>query len=522
MIENVLVLGAGSAGLIAALTLQMKLPQFRVRVLRSREIGVIGVGEGTTPSFPNHLFQELGIKTGSFYSKALPTWKIGIKFLWGPRGRFDYTFTEQLDSQWSDLPRPNGFYCDAQFRGVDLAAALVAHDKVWERNPNGGGPDIQGWHGFHIENQKLVDILEACAVETGVEIIDGTMSSAERGPEGIAAIHLEDGRRLEADLFIDASGFRSELLGKALEEPFVSFDRSLFCDRAVVGGWERTTEPILPYTTAETMDAGWAWQIEHEHIVNRGYVFSSQAISDEAAAEEFRRKNPKVPKDLRVVKFRSGFHRRAWVDNVLAIGNADGFVEPLEATALMVVCQQISNFVVHMEHCSLAPTATIRNVYNEMLEGTWNEIRDFLALHYKLNTLLDTPFWKHCREDTDMGGCADLLEFYAENGPTGLGRYTLPKFSMNFGIEGYLVMLVGNGAPYRARHRPGVQELGVWKRHLADLAAKARAALDVRQALDIVRHPGWTWNETKKPATAPASNRATLTGDKIQSISMVT
>ncbi len=116
-------------------------------------------------------------------------------------------------------------------------------------------------------------------------------------PEGgIAAVHLEDGRRLDADFFIDCSGFRSELLGKALAEPFLSFDRSLFCDRAVVGGWERTDEPILPYTTAETMDCGWAWQIEHEHHVNRGYVYSSQAISDDEAAAEFLRKNPKAPR----------------------------------------------------------------------------------------------------------------------------------------------------------------------------------------------------------------------------------
>ena len=366
MIQNVLILGAGSAGLIAALTLQRKLPRLQVRVLRSREIGVIGVGEGTTPAFPKHIFRELEIPAGRFFPAAQPLWKIGVKFLWGPRGRFDYTFSQQLNSQWSDLSRPNGFYCDAEFRGADLASALMAHDRVFPRQPNGGGPDVQPWYGFHIENRKLVDVLESCAVESGVGIIDGTMNSAERGPAGIAAVHLEDGRRLEADFFIDASGFRSELLGKALEEPFISFDRSLFCDRAVVGGWERTTEPILPYTTAETMDSGWAWQIEHEHHVNRGYVFASQAISDDAAAEEFRRKNPKVPKDPRVVKFRSGFHRRAWVDNVLAVGNACGFVEPLEATALMVVCQQMRNFTTQMEDCGLTPTPTIRQLYNEM------------------------------------------------------------------------------------------------------------------------------------------------------------
>jgi len=115
----------------------------------------------------------------------------------------------------------------------------------------------------------------------------------KRGPQGSRDLEFEDGRRLVADFYVDASGFRSELLGKALEEPYVSYDKSLFCDRAVVGGWERTTEPILPYTTAETMDAGWSWQIEHEHHVNRGYVYSSQAISDDEAAAEFRAKNPR-------------------------------------------------------------------------------------------------------------------------------------------------------------------------------------------------------------------------------------
>ena len=134
----------------------------------------------------------------------------------------------------------------------------MRHDKVFARQAN-GAPDIQPWHAFHIENKKFVDVLELLARSAGVEIIDGKVTQAERGPQGIAALHLEDGRRLEADFFIDASGFRSELLGRTLEEPYISFDRSLFCDRAVIGGWDRTSEPILPYTTAETMDAGWAW-----------------------------------------------------------------------------------------------------------------------------------------------------------------------------------------------------------------------------------------------------------------------
>lgn len=511
MIKDVLILGAGSAGLIAALSFKRKIPQLNVRIVRSPDIGVIGVGEGTTPNFPKHLFDYLGISRKQFYALAQPTWKIGIRFLWGPREQFDYTFSQQLDSHWSDLQRPNGFYCDDDFSCADVPSALMRHGKVFARQANGGGPDIQPWHAFHIENKKLVEVLELVVREAGVEIVDGRVSSAERGANGIAAVHLEDGRRLAADFFIDASGFRSELLGRALEEPFVSYDRALFCDRAIVGGWERTTtEPILPYTTAETMDAGWSWQIEHEHFINRGYVYSSQAFSDDAAVEEFRRKNPRVPESPRVVKFRSGRYRRSWIDNVVGIGNAGGFVEPLEATALMVVCAETQTLIDLLLHSTLRPTPTVRKMFNDLMEGTWDDIRDFLALHYKLNTRLDTPFWRHCREDTDVSGLKDLLEFYQENGPTGFGRYTLRSTENNFGIEGYLAMLVGNRTPYDAKHQATAAELQTWNEHRARFISQAKTGMDVKEALQYVHHPGWRWNADLHAQGATAGTGAPL------------
>ena len=504
MIKNLLVLGAGSAGLIAAISLKRKLPQLAVRVVRSPELGVIGVGEGTTPNFPKHIFDFLGISRKRFHELAEPTWKLGIRFLWGPRGRFDYTFDQQLDKQWSDLPAPNGYYCDEDFRCASVPAALMAHGRAFPRQPD-GCPDIQSWHAFHIENQKFVSVLELVARENGVEIIDGKVTGSERGAAGIAAVHLEDGRRFEADFFVDASGFRSELLGKALEEPFVSFDRALFCDRAVVGGWARTDEPILPYTTAETMDAGWAWQIEHEHHINRGYVYCSQAISDDAAAGEFLRKNPKAPQAPRIVKFRSGCYQRPWVENVVAIGNACGFVEPLEATALMIVCSHTQTLVEFFNRSGLRPTPTLRALYNDLAAQGWTDIRDFLALHYKLNTASDTPFWRQCRADTDVSNIAGLLEFYAENGPTGFCRYRLPRSENDFGIEGFLVMLVGNRVPYAARHTPAAAERAVWERHRADFIATAQAGLDVRETLAYIRHPGWQWNADPGPEGQPVT-----------------
>jgi len=509
-IQSVLVLGAGSAGLLAALSLKRKLPHLSVRVVRSRDIGVIGVGEGTTPTFPAHLFQFLGLKRRQFYELAEPMWKLGIRFLWGPRDRFDYSFTHHLNAQWNDLPRPTGYYCDEEYRCCDMVSACMDHDKAFPRQPQSGAPEIHEWHGYHVENRKLVEVLEKLCRMNGVEFIEGTMSGAERGPVGISAILLDDGRRLDADLYIDASGFRSELLGKALEEPFISYDRSLFCDRAVVGGWARSDEPILPYTTAETMECGWSWRIEHEHFINRGYVFSSQAISDEDAVQEFLCKNPKAPDSPRVVKFRSGRYRRMWVDNVVAIGNAGGFVEPLEATALMIICLECQALIGFLSHFAGVATPSSKQLFNDKMAGLWDDVRDFLALHYRLNTRLDNPFWRHCREDTDVSPLERLLEFYAENGPSGYARELLQAKETSFGIEGYLVMLVGNQSPHRARHQAAPAEREAWDRHRARFIAQARTAMDVREALTWIRHPNWRWNDELASPATPAGQFSTI------------
>ena len=285
MMRNVLVLGGGSAGLIAALSIKRHLPQVVVRVLRSSDIGVIGVGESSTPNVPYHLFQYLGLNQRRFYEMVNPTWKMGIHFLWGPRKSFEYSFEPQLDVRFPELPRSTGYYCDDDFSYMNLHASLMTDGKAFARQTGGGGPEIPTWHAFHLENAKLVAALETFAREAGIELIEGDVERAERGPAGIGAVVLLDGRRLQADFYIDASGFRSVLLGRTLEEPFVSFSDSLFNDRAIVGNWPCAgDEPILPYTTAETMDAGWCWQIEHETEVNRGYVYSSAAISDDESA----------------------------------------------------------------------------------------------------------------------------------------------------------------------------------------------------------------------------------------------
>ena len=494
MIKEVLVLGGGSAGFIAAISIKRKIPQLKVLVVRSPAIGVIGVGESTTPNFPRHLFEYLGISRKRFYALAQPAWKLGIRFLWGSRGSFDYTFNLQLDSHYGDLQKPTGYYCDDDFKDASLPGALMRRDMAFPRQKD-GSPDIHPWHAFHIENKKFIEILEIVAKEEGVEVTDGKVTGSERGEQGITAVHLEDGRRLTADLFIDASGFRSELLGKALEEPFVSFEKSLFCRKAVIGGWERgENEPILPYTTAETMDAGWAWRIDHEHLINRGYVYCPDFISDDEAAAEFQRKNPKVKVEPKIVNFRSGFYQRQWVGNVVGFGNAGGFVEPLESTAIMILCSHIQTLVDFLKHSDLRPTPTMRDLYNELTANTWNDIRQFLSLHYKFNGKLDTPFWKVAREETDVSGIQDFIDFYQENGPTGFCRYRLPRSENDFGLEGFLVMMVGNQVPYNKRHDASPEDLQTWKRRKEEFGREAARVIRSEDALAYVKHPGWQWH----------------------------
>ncbi|MFN3168258.1 MAG: tryptophan halogenase family protein [Phycisphaeraceae bacterium] len=495
MIQNVVVLGSGSAGLLAALTLKRKLPTLDVRIVRDPAIGIIGVGEGSTPNFVRHLFDYVGVNAQRFYEMAKPTWKLGIQFKWGPRGHYNFTFDGKTDEKFDQLNLPNGFYCMNDVQDASLCSALMNAGKAFPRQPD-GLPAIDGVNGsysFHIENENLVHTLEAECKESGVAITDGKMVHAEQDDAGVNAIVLEDGQRIEADFFVDASGFRGELISGVLDEPFVSFNKTLFCDRAVVGGWKRTDEPILPHTVAEQMQAGWSWQIEHEHFINRGYVFCSDMISDEDAFAEFKAKNPKIPDTPRFVSFTSGYREHGWVKNVFSVGNAAGFVEPLEASALMVIAKQCKSLANILIQSGRTLSRTMRDTYNRQQQIEWGVIRDFLGLHYKFNTAMDTPFWRRCRQDTDLSGIQDLLDFYEENGPSQMIAHLVPDTN-DFGVNGFVAMLIYNQAPCKRHIEIDPNEMQLWNKQRAYYKSKAAQGLGVKDVLEISRDPRWRWN----------------------------
>jgi tryptophan halogenase len=490
-----MVVGGGSAGFLAAITLKARLPHLDVSVVRSKEIGIIGVGEASTGILPAVLHGYLGIDQREFYLKAEPVWKLGIRFLWGSRSYFDYSFATQFSTQFPQLGRPSGYFCDHEgpIEYAGLGSALMSQNMAFARKAD-GQPFMQPQIAYHLENVTFVSFLEDYAQRLGVRIIEDRIVEVTQDDSGITGLKLLNGPTLTADLYVDCSGFVSLLLGKTLKEPFIPFASSLYCDRAVVGGWWREDEPIQPYTTAETMDCGWCWRIDHEKLINRGYVHCSAFISEADAEAEFRRKNPKV-KETRIVKYVSGRYERAWVKNVVAIGNSGGFVEPLESTGLGAICVESLWLSAGLAEMESEVRPTVKKLFNRRVGRNWDAIRGFLAIHYKFNTRLNTPFWIECQQKTDLAGATEIVEYFQENGPSIQWWISLLDADDQFTSEGYLALLVGQRVPYRILTPPSQEQRAIWERIRKSFRDAAARGFTVEEALRTVKSPDFKWPE---------------------------
>ncbi|MAT92411.1 MAG: hypothetical protein CME59_07400 [Halioglobus sp.] len=493
--QDVLVLGGGTAGFLAALALKKELPpHIGVRVLHSSKIGTIGVGEGSLRQLPEFLHSYLGIDARRFFAEVQPTWKLGIRFRWGAGADFDYSFTPQVcvTHPHPDLSRPLGFYCFDNLREHSVTSVLMDNEHAFLRAPD-GSPLMEGNYGYHMDNRKLAAFLERYALEQGIELLDDEVREVSADADGVRTLALASGQSVRADLFVDCSGFRSLLLGDTLGEPFVSYRSSLFCDRAVIGGWQRTQEPVRPYTVSETMDCGWCWQIEHEDRINRGYVYASDFISDEDAEAEFRAKNPHIT-DTAMVRFRSGRYRRAWVKNVVAIGNSAGFVEPLEATAIAAICsaaKMLAQTLAQAGDCAVRDSN--RDIFNRYNERSWDTIADFLAVHYRFNTRMDNAFWRSCVNEVDLRGAQPIVDYYRDNGPCNHWQLILEDPLCRFRLDGYYTLLLGQGVAHAQLDTPSARERDAFAQLQKATVQYAARGVGVTEALGAVRGEHWQW-----------------------------
>jgi tryptophan halogenase len=478
------VIGGGTAGHFAALALKRRFPELEVTLVESRALPVIGVGEATTTLMPPFLHRELGLDIVELFRAVRPTFKLGIKFLWGPPA-VDW-FTYPFGDAWP----LESFVFEGNLQPQSLASLLIGADRgPVVRAPDGSLlsllPSVK--FAYHLDNQPFVAFLARAAARAGVMHVDVTLDAADvlQGGAGIAALRAADGRVLRFDLYVDATGFRSMLIGGALGSPFESFASSLFCDRAVVATVPQRGA-VEPCTTAETMDAGWCWRIPLLGEDHRGYVHASAFLDEDAAVAEMRAKNPDMG-EPRLVRFRSGRHRDFWVGNTVSVGNAYGFVEPLESTALHMVILELRYLTDGLEALRRGrfdPAFPERS--SRAVGAHWDYLRWFLAVHYRFNQRLDTPFWRAARGETDVSGMADLLARFRRGGPwlgSGGGRFAVGD--PTFGYAGLMMLLLGQGAEGSEHARPSMDR-EAWDAHLARLRGVAGRALPQREALSAL------------------------------------
>ncbi|MFP6611962.1 MAG: tryptophan halogenase family protein [Pirellulales bacterium] len=492
-IKSVCILGGGSAGFLSAVALRRLLPGLDVTLVHSPNVPVIGVGESTTAYLPVFLHERLGLDVTEFYTQVVPSWKLGIRFHWGAPedSHFNYAFEFSMNQEGPPLRKRSSYYCLEDW--YDAGPFSAAMDRALSPCQFDGSQfTIRPGFGYHLQNQRFIAYLHGKAEQLGTNIISADMVDVALRDDGsVNSIRLADGRDISADLFIDASGFRSLLLGQRLGEPFLSYDNAIFCDSAVVGYWQRD-DVVLPYTTVDTMENGWCWRIDFLDEVSRGYVFCSQFCDPPAAMDEMKRNNPLLGDDLQLIKFRTGRYENFWSRNVVAIGNSSGFVEPLEATALHMLAAQLDMLCGSLADSNLRISPQLVAVMNGNFREKWDDIRDCLALHYRYNRRLDTPFWRHCRQNSELGNAQPLVDFYQVAGPTIACSNFIPDSSI-FGYNGYMNLLIQQRISTEYRNDFSPADLAVWDEYRNTIRAELAHTLPARQALKMLLDPNFRW-----------------------------
>jgi tryptophan halogenase len=421
---RVVVVGGGTAGWMTAATLTKLLPnRCDVHLVESETIGIVGVGEATLPHIRS-FNERLGINEAEFMAATRATFKLGIEFVnWGrigdsyvhPFGAFGRGTNEvDFHHYWTRL-RQSGRKV-APLGDYSMACTMACMNRFRPPDPDPGKLESTFSYAYQFDATLFAPFLRGIAEQLGARRTEGRIVDVElQGESGdIAAIILENGERIDGDLFIDCSGFVSLLLGKALGEPFEDWSQWLPCDRAAAVPC-RTRTALTPYTGVIAMDAGWRWRIPLQHRTGNGYVYSSAFISDDDARQAIVAAVEGEPiAEPRVLKFKAGRRRRSWVGNCVAVGLASGFLEPLESTSIYLIQAAITSLV------ELFPNPGIstfdRDEFNRLIDLEYDRIRDFLILHYHATERSDSPFWNYCRTMEVPDTLKDKMDLFRKRG----------------------------------------------------------------------------------------------------------
>lgn len=421
--RNILIVGGGTAGWLCAAYLAKALaladnPHLTITLLDSPDIGIVGVGEGTFPTIRETL-RFLEIDERKFVRQSSATFKQGILFsdwLQEPRGdkrhRFFHPFEAPFYSEETSLV-PYWLLQEGQTRPA-FAEAVTIQNRVAgaQRGPKRPGePDFDGPlnYAYHVDAACLAQLLADRGLELGVKHLSGELAHAElAADQRIDRVILKDGREVSADFYIDCSGFRAELIGRALGSPYRSVRGTLFADRAAACKvpYDNPGAPIESYTLANAHEGGWTWDIGLANGRGIGCVYSSDHLADERALAILRDYlGARFDEgSVRLLSFETGYRDRQWIGNCVAVGLSAGFLEPLEATGLVLIEAAVGMIAELFPHHG--PIDAPARRFNQLMSARFENIVKFLKLHYCLSKRGEA-FW---RENADAATIPDDLQ----------------------------------------------------------------------------------------------------------------
>ena len=449
-IRRVVIAGGGTAGWIAAAALAKLIgPLLEITLIESDEIGTIGVGESTIPT-ARTFHQLLGIDERAFLRDTRSTFKLGIAFEdWAREGdRYFHSFGQIGKSTW--MGDFHHFWLEARAEGwggelgdycFELQAARAGRFAIPEQGHIN--------YAYHLDAGLYARFLRDFAEPLGVNRIEGRIERVEQHPETgfVTALRLASGQRIEGDLFLDCTGFRGLLIEQALRAGYEEWGHWLPTDSAIAVQTE-SVGPAMPYTRAAAHRAGWQWRIPLQHRVGNGLVYARDFLDDDSARAllDARIEGEKLI-EPRIIRFKAGRRRTLWDRNVIALGLASGFLEPLESTSIHLIMIAVTRLVQLFPFGGIGEGVAAR--FNALGRTEIERIRDFIILHYHLNQRADGGFWDRCRTMAIPDSLAERIAAFRD------GAVAWQASDDLFRVDSWVQVMLGQRLEPRSHHHMG-------------------------------------------------------------------